>query len=185
MVWGREGGSRLDDTSMLRRRRGSMSELTDGIVGLNFGGSGQSPLGSRGSSRFGGRSPLDDDLLGGRRRGGLLGRGMGMGMGLGMGLGGFGSRESLLGGRAGLLGGGLLGAGSRAGSSRASSILDLQALDRPRMLYGPLGPRLANYHSPYVEDYLSEIDPEELLRLEEMDRLGLNFWDDPYDGVLW
>jgi hypothetical protein len=188
--WGREGGVRLDDTPMLRHRRGSMSELMDGIGGLGLGGSGgsggrspligRSSLGSRGSSLFGGRSPLDDDLLGvlGGRRGSLLGGGMGMGMGIG----GLGSRDGLLSPRAGLLGGGLLGGGSRAGSSRASSIYDLYALDRLRMPYGPLGPRLSNYRQPYFEDHYSEIDPEDLLLMEEMDRRGHGFWyDDRYD----
>jgi hypothetical protein len=188
MGFGREGGTRFDDTPMLRRRRGSMSELMDGIGGLNLGGGGRSPLGSRGASLFAGRSPLDDDPFGGLggRRGGLHGRGMGMGMD------GLGSRDSLLGGRAGLLGGGgFLGGGSRA-SSRAGSIFDLQALDRPRMPYGPL-PRLSNYRSPYVEDYFSEIDSNELLlreemeRMERMERMGLGgFWfDDPYEGLIW
>jgi hypothetical protein len=190
--WGREGGVRLDDTPMLRCQRGSMSELMDGIGGLGLGGgggggggSGRSPLmgrsslGSRGSSLFGGRSPLDDDLLGilDGRRGSLLGGDMGMGMG------GLGSREGLLSPRVGLLGGGLLGGGSRAGSSRASSIYDLHALDRPRMSYGPLASRLSNYRQPYFEDYYSEIDPEDLLLMEEMDRRGHGFWyDDRYDG---
>ncbi|PMD35995.1 hypothetical protein L207DRAFT_515731 [Hyaloscypha variabilis F] len=190
--WGREGGSRLDDTPMLRRGRESMSELMDGIGALNLGGGGRNPLGSRGSSLLGGRSPMEDDLFGslGGRPGGLLGRGMGMGMGPGMGMGGLGSRDSLLGGRAGLIGSGLLGAGSRANSSRASSLYDLQALDRPRMPYGPLGPLgpcLQNYRSPYVEDYFSDIDPEELLYMQQLERLGGNgFWlDDPYDEGIW
>jgi len=195
MGWGRESGTRLDDTPMLRRRRGSMSEVMDGIGGLNVGGLGRSPLGSRRSSLLGGRSPLDEDVFGdlGGRRGGLLSRGMGtgmgvgMGMGMGMGMGGLGSRESLLGSRAGLMGGGFLGGGSRAASSRASSIFDLQALDRQRMPYGPLGPRLSNYRSPYVEDYFSEIDPEELHYLQQIERFGGNgfFLDDFYDDAIW
>ncbi|KAE9371365.1 hypothetical protein N431DRAFT_467554 [Stipitochalara longipes BDJ] len=179
--WRREGGTRLDDTPMLRRRRGSMSELIDGIGGLNLGGGGRSPLGPRGSSLLGGRSLLDDDLFGGLggRRGGMLGRGMGMG--------GLGSRDSFLGGRAGSMGSSLLGGGSRAGSSRASSIYDLQALDRPRMPYGPLGPRLSNYRSPYVEDYFSDIEPEELLYMQQLERMGgSGFWlDDLYDDGFW
>jgi hypothetical protein len=57
------------------------------------------------------------------------------------------------------------------------------------MPYGPL-PRLSNYRSPYVEDYFSEIDSNELLlreEMERMERMGLGgFWfDDPYEGVIW
>jgi len=178
--WGRECGTRLDDTPMLRRRRGSMSEIMDGMGGLNLGGIGRNPLGSHRSSLLGGRSPLDDDMFGGLggRRGGLLGRGMG----------GLCSRDELLGSRAGLMGGGLLGGGARAASSRASSIFDLQALDRPRVPYGPLGPRISNYRSPYVEDYFSEIDQEELLYMQQLERMGgVGFFlDDLYDeGFLW
>ena len=193
--FGREGGVRLDDTPLLRRRQGSMSELMDGMRELNLGGDrlrgdrlggdrrspllGRCPLGSRESLLFGGRSPFEDDLLGGLggRRGPLLGRGMGMS--------GLGSRERLRSPRAELLGGGLLGRGSQLGSSRASSIFDLHALDRPRMPYGPLDASLHNYRQPYVEDYLSEIDPEELLMLQEMDRRGVLFWDEPHDDRLW
>jgi hypothetical protein len=188
--FGREGGVRLNDTPMLRRRQGSMSELLDGMGELNLGGDrlrgdrrspllGRSPLGSRDSLLFGGRSPLENDLLGGLggRRGPLLGRGMGIS--------GLGSLESLHSSRAELLGGGLLGRGSQLGSSRASSILDLHVLDRPRMPYGPLDASLHNYRHPYVEDYFSEIDPEELLILQEMDRRGILFWDEPHDDRLW
>jgi hypothetical protein len=193
--FGREGGVRLDDTPMLRRRQGSMNELMDGLGELNLGGGrlrgdrlggdrrspllGRSPLGSRDSLLFGGRSPLGDDLLGGLggRHGPLLGRGMGMS--------GLGSRESLRSSRAELLGGGLLGRGSQPGSSRASSIFDLHALDRPRMPYGPFDASLDNYRHPYVEEYFSEIDPEELLMLQEMDRRGVLFWDEPHDDRLW
>jgi hypothetical protein len=113
----------------------------------------------------------------GGRRGPLLGRGMGMS--------GLGSRESLRSPRAELLGGGLLGRGSQLGSSRASSIFDLHALDRPRMAYGSLDDPLHYYRHPYVEDYFSEIDPEELLILQEMDRRGVLFWDEPHDDRLW
>jgi hypothetical protein len=193
--FGREGGVRLDDTPLLRRRQGSMSELMDGMRELNLGGDrlrgdrlggdrrspllGRSPLGSRDSLLFGGRSPLEDDLLGGLggRRGPLLGRGMGMSD--------LGSRESLRSPRAELLGGGLLGRGSQVGSSRVSSIFDLHALDRPQMPYGPLDASLHTYRHPYVEDYFSEIDPEELLMLQEMDRRGVLFWDEPRDDRLW
>jgi hypothetical protein len=198
--WGREGAVRPEDTPMLRRRRGSMSELMEGMGGMNLGGGLRSPLMSRnplGSPRgpplfCGGRSPLEDGLFGGggHRRGSLFGPGMGMGMGMGtgtggmgltgMGLGGLGSRERLLSPRAGLLGGGGLGPGPRPGSSRASSIFDPQALDRPRMPYGPLAPRLSNYRSPYVEDYFSEIDAAELAEMEEMERRGLPFWYEDY-----
>jgi hypothetical protein len=180
--WGRHGGVRLDDTPMLRRRRGSMNELVDGIGGFNLHGSSRSPvmsrspLGSpRGSPLFGGgRSPLDDDLFGGggSRRGSLFDPGMGMG--------GLGSRDRLLSPRANLLGGGLLGPGSPAGSSRPSSIFDPRALDRPRMPYGPLASRLSNYRSPYVEDYFSEVDAAELVEMEELERRGLGFWYDDY-----
>jgi hypothetical protein len=54
------------------------------------------------------------------------------------------------------------------------------------MPYGPV-PRPSNYRSPYVEDYFSEIDTEELLLREEMERMGLGgFWfDDPYEGAIW
>jgi hypothetical protein len=181
MGFGREGGARVDDTPMLRRRGGSMSELMDGIGGLYLGGGGRSSLGSRGSSLFGGRLPMDDDLIGGLggRREGLSGRGIGMG--------GLGSRDSLLNGRAGQLGGsGRLG-GSSQGSTIAGTVFDLQALDRSRMPCGPLGPRLSNYRSPYIEDYFSEIDPDELLLREEMERMGYGgFWlDNPYEGLLW
>lgn len=183
--FGREGGVRLDDTPLLRRRQRSMSELMEGMRELNLGGDrrspllDRSPLGSRESLLFGGRSPFEDDLLGGLggRRGPLLGRGMGMS--------GLGSRERLRSPRAELLGGGLLGRGSQLGSSRASSIFDLHARDRPRMPYGPLDASLHNYRQPYVEDYLSEIDPEELLMLQEMDRRGVLFWDEPHDDRLW
>ncbi len=189
--WGRSGGVRLDATPMLRRRRGSMSELMDGIGGLNLGGGSRGPLlsrsplrSSRGSSLFRGeRSPLDDILFDdGRRRGSLHGPGMGMGLGLGMGMGmgGLGSRDRLLSPRAGLLGGGLLGPGSPASSSRASSTFDPRALDRPRMSYGPLPGRLSNYCPPYVEDYFSEVDAAELAELEELERRGLPFWYDDY-----
>jgi hypothetical protein len=52
---------------------------------------------------------------------------------------------------------------------------------------GPLGPRSQNYRSPYVEDYFSDIDPEELLYMQQLERLGGNgFWlDDPYDEGIW
>jgi hypothetical protein len=189
MGWGRDPGLRLQDTPLVRRRRGSMNESTDGIGDLNLGGGGRRPfmprssLGSRGSSLFSGRSPLDDDLFSifGGRRGSLLGRGMGMGLGLG---GGLNSRDGLLGLRSPLLGGGLLGAGSRVGSSRGSGIFDLQAIDRSRVPYRSLVPYDSNYRQPYVEDYFSEVDPEELLRLQEMDRRGLLFWDDLFDDGL-
>jgi hypothetical protein len=183
MRCGQERCARLDGTPMLQRGRELMGELTDGIRGLNLNG-GLGTLGSRSSSMFGARPLLDDDFLGGlnRRRGGIL---LGRGMGMEIGLGGLNSRDSLLGGKAGLLGGGLLGGGLRA-SSRPGSILELQALHRPRMPYGSVGPRLSNYRSPCIEDYLSEIDPEELLVLEEMDRRGLGFWcEDPYEENFW
>lgn len=182
--WGRHGGVRLDDTPMLRRRRGSMSELMDGMGGLNLGGGSRDPLlsrsplgSSRGSFLFRGeRSPLDDGLFGGGSRGSLRDPGIGMGMGMG----GLGARDRLLSPRAGLLGGGLLGPGSPAGSSRASSIFDPRALDRPRMPYGPVPGRFSNYRPPYVEDYFSEVDAAELMELEELERRGLPFWYGDY-----
>jgi hypothetical protein len=199
--WGRDGAVRLEDTPVLRRRQGSMSELLEGIGGMNLGGGSRSPFMSRNPLRSprgpplfgGGRPPLDDGLFsGGRDRGSHLGPGMGMGMGeglggslgmgmgMGMGMGGLVSRERLFSPRAGLLGSGLHGLGSRPGSSRASTIFDLRALDRPRMPYGPLAPRLSNYRPPYVEDYFSEMDPTELAEMEEMERRGLPFWYEDY-----
>jgi hypothetical protein len=53
------------------------------------------------------------------------------------------------------------------------------------MPYGPLDASLHNYRQPYVEDYLSEIDPEELLMLQEMDLRGVFFWDELHDDRLW
>jgi hypothetical protein len=196
---GRDGAVRLEDTPVLRRRQGSMSELLEGIGGMNLAGGSRSPFMSRnplGSPRGpplfgGGRSLLDDGLFSGGRgrgRGSLFGPGMGMGMGgglggslgMGMGMGGLVSRERLFSPRAGILEGGLHRLGSRPGSSRTSSIFDPRALDRPRMPYGPLAPRLSNYRPPYVEDYFSEIDPAELAEMEEMERRGLPFWYEDY-----
>ena len=155
-----------------------MGGLSDGLVGLTLGGgveglgdSGspmlpRGPFPPRGAPSLGGRSPLlDDDFLGHRHGSHFRG---------GSSLSGFGSRTRL-GGLSPLMSGSPgLGLRSPMGSSSSMGNFDLYRMDRPRMPYGPRMGGLANYQSPYVEDYESLMDEDERRerRLQLMEMLA-------------
>jgi hypothetical protein len=187
--WGREDRCRMPETPVLHRRPGSLGGLGDGMGGLGLGGlggfGGLGGLGGFGAPGLGrrmmprgslglGRGPSLYDGRGSFSDGGLLGLGQSPFGRRGHGLDLPGPRENLLlqGPRLSLLGGGLSPPRSPLGSLASGNDFDLMALDRPRMPYGPLGPRMSNYRPPYVEDYYSDIDPEEQRALEEMYGMG-------------
>ena len=121
----------------------------------------------RGPSIYDGRGPFSD--------GGLQGLGQLPFGRRGHGLDLPGPRENLLlqGPRRSLLGGGLSPPRSPLGSLGSPGDFDVMALDRPRMPYGPLGPRMSNYRPPFVQDYYSDIDAEEAMAREaEMYGMG-------------
>ncbi|KAF4629918.1 hypothetical protein G7Y89_g8222 [Cudoniella acicularis] len=171
--YGREGRVRLDDPTMLYRRRGTSGGIMDGIInnsgGPGYGGYPRSPMMGGfgpprgppvmspridprmpyyGSDPYGGRSPL------------MLNSAMGPS--------GRAPQNGFMGGRGALMSGALpappmphTGPRSPLRPPNSSDIFNPYQMDRPRMPYGPaaMSPMRtsSNYRSPYVEDYESEI----------------------------